>query len=40
MQHDLDEHLQCPDCGRDYAGDDELKPGDKCPSDDCPSKEE
>lgn len=31
--------LQCPDCGRTFdAYLDSLKPGDECPSDDCPSK--
>ena len=35
----LDAKLACPDCGRDYAGDDSLSAGMKCPSDDCPSNE-
>lgn len=34
----LTPNLDCPFCGRDYRGDDELKPGDECPAtDDCPS---
>lgn len=34
----LNDKLICQSCGRDFGGDDELKPGDKCPAtDDCPS---
>lgn len=31
--------LYCPYCGRDFAPDEGLLPGDDCPSDDCPSHE-
>lgn len=33
----LSAELQCPCCGRDFAGDDVLRPGDDCPADECPS---
>ena len=29
--------LTCPDCGRDFAPDEGLLPGDDCPAEDCPS---
>jgi len=33
----IESDMICSSCGRDYRGDDTLKPGDACPSDDCPS---
>ena len=31
--------LSCPYCGRTFAPDEGLLPGDGCPADDCPSHE-
>ena len=33
-------HLTCPDCGREFAPDEGLLPGEDCPSDDCPSHDD
>ena len=32
--------LICDHCGRTFAPDEGLLPGDACPSDDCPSHDE
>lgn len=32
--------LICDHCGRTFAPDEGLLPGDSCPSDDCPSHDE
>lgn len=32
--------LCCHDCGRTFAPDEGLLPGDDCPADDCPSHDE
>lgn len=32
--------LICNDCGRTFAPDEGLLPGDECPSDDCPSHDD
>lgn len=36
MDNWLNEELQCPCCGRNYAGDEDLAAGDRCPAvDEC-----
>lgn len=37
----LDRFQKCPDCGRDYAGEegDDVRPGACCPASECPSNE-